>query len=904
MLLGRDAEQRVVDELLQSARTGSSAVLVLRGEPGIGKTALLEYAQSRAAGMTLLRSVGIEAEHELPFAGLHQLLRPCLGLLDRLPAPQAAALRGAFGLSFDPVENPFLVSLGLLSLLAEKSEEGPVLCLIDDAHWLDRSSQAALAFAARRLEAEPIAVLVTARTQEPNELELVGLDDAAAGALQRSKLEHPAAEEVVRLLLRAANGNPLALLELPAGLTLRQLGGAEPIVGPPPARGAVEEAFRARVAALPAAVRTALLLAAAEQSGDLQTLERALERSGVPPAALAAAQDAGLVRVNGGLEFRHPLVRSAVYGSASPSERRTAHETLAAVLEDPVSSAWHVALMSDRADEAIAAQLDAAGAQAVARGAHATAAAAFERASELSEDPSQKGHRLLWAAQTSLAAGSSHAALALVDRAQPLVRDQVSASELDVVRAAVSMREGSPGQTFSLARSAALTLAEREPERAVEMVSLMIWAAASGGWAASGVPDAHDTLAQILGGGPRRGFMQAMLDGAMALLHGEVAAAGDLFADALTQADGQPSDVIVTQLAGLIGQWTADFVPARDRFARVVAQRRAEGSLTELAGSLPLLAIGEMCTGHVQAANEATAEGIELLHQLGYEQDEISYLALQAWHASLIGDELECRGRAESAMQRGLATGVGWATGEAHLALGLLELGLGNAREAIEHLEQMDPGPFPPTTALATPEFIDAALRLGEPERARLALERFEAWAAVSRTPLVAGMLARCRAIMSDDAEQADLLFRDALRHHDLRMNPYERARTQLAYGERLRRDRRRVEARVQLRSALSAFEGLATGLWAERARDELRATGETARKRDASTVDTLTPQELRVARLVAGGASNKNVAAQLFLSRRTVEYHLSKVFVKLGVNSRLELTQVPLDPVLAVEDS
>jgi DNA-binding CsgD family transcriptional regulator len=912
MLLGREAEQRVVDELLQSARSGRSAVLVLRGDPGIGKTALLRYALSRAAGMTVLRGVGIEAEHELPFAGLHQLLRPCLGLVDRVPAPQATALRGAFGLSFDAVENPFLVSLALLSLLAEKCEEAPVLCLIDDAHWLDQPSQAALAFAARRLEAEPIAVLAAARTQEPRrfessglpELELAGLDDAAAGALLRSQIEHAVADEVVRLLLRTAKGNPLALLELPAGLTARQLGGVEPIVGPPRARGAVEEAFRARVAALPPAVRTALLLAAAEQSGDLPTLERALARSGVSASALVAAQDAGLVRVNGTLEFRHPLVRSAVYGSATHNERRTAHETLAAVLEDPVSSAWHVALMSDRTDEAIASQLDAAGAQAVARGAHATAATAFERAAELSEDPARKGQRLLWAAQTSLAAGRSRAALGCVERAQPLIQDPVDASELDVVRAAVSMRDGSPAQTFSLARSAALALSERQPERALEMVALMIWAAAEGGWAASGVVDAHATLAQISGGAARREFIHAMLDGAMALLRGEASPAGDLFADALARADDLASDVVVTQLAGLIGQWIADFIPARDRFARVVAQRRAEGLVIELAGSLPLLAIGEMCTGHVQAANDATVEGLELLHQLGYEQDEISYLALQAWNASLMGKEEECREHSASAIRRGLATGVGWATGEAHLALGLLELGLGNAREAIEHFEQMDPGPFPPTTVLATPEFIDAALRLGEPDRAQRALARFEAWAPVSRTPLVAGMLARCRAITATDAEQADLLFREALRHHDLRMNPYERARTQLAYGERLRRDRRRIEARVQLRSALDTFEGLGAGLWAGRAREELRATGETARKRDPSTIDTLTPQELRVARLVVGGASNKSVAEQLFLSRRTVEYHLGKVFVKLGVSSRLELARVPLDPVLAMQDS
>jgi len=912
MLVGRDAERRILDELLQAARDGSSSTLVLRGEPGIGKTALLRYAELGAAGMTVLRSVGIEGEHELPFAGLHQLVRPCLGLVDRVPAPQAAALRGAFGVGFDPVQNPFLVALGLLSLLGEAAEEGALLCLIDDAHWLDRSSQQALVFAARRLVAEPVAIVVASRTGEPRgfeagglpELELESLDDAAAEQLLRSRLARPAAAEVETMLLAAARGNPLALLELPAGLTDRQLQGAEPIVGPPPAHGAVEESFRARVQALPAPVRRALLLVAADQAGDLGTLERALGRSGLPDSTLQTAQEAGLVDLNGTVAFRHPLVRSAVYGLATRNERRAAHEMLAAVMEDPIGRAWHRALTCDRADEAIAAELDAAGGQAAARGAYGPAAAAFERAAQLSEDSSRRGQRLLWAAQASLAAGRSHAALAFVDQAQTLIRDEVGGSEVNVVRAAISMREGSPAETFSLARSAASALAQSAPERALELVSLMIWAAATGGWSASAVPDARATLAEISGGGARRDFMQAMLDGATAVLRGEAGVAGDLFADALMQADNLASDVVVTQLAGLIGQWSADFSPARDRFARVVAQRRAEGSVTELAGSLPLLAIGEMCTGHPQAAAEATAEGLELLHQLGYEQDEISYLALQAWTASLIGDEQACRDYSASTIQRGLATGIGWAVGEAHLALGLLELGLGNAREAIDHLEQMDPGPLPPTTALATPELIDAALRLGEPERAQLAFERFEAWAPVSRTPLVVGMLARCRAVMAADAEQADLLFREALRHHDLRMNPYERARSQLAYGERLRRDRRRVEARIQLRSALDTFEGLGTALWAARARDELRATGETARKRDPSTIDTLTPQELRVARLVAGGASNKSVAAQLFLSRRTVEYHLGKVYVKLGVSSRLELTKIPLDPVLAGGDS
>lgn len=912
MLVGRDHEQQVVHELLDAARGGRSAVLVVRGEPGIGKTALLGYAEERADGMTVLRSVGIEAEHELPFAGLHQLMLPCLDLMDRLPAPQAAALQGAFGLGFEQVQNPFLVALGLLSLLAEGCERCPLLCLVDDAHWLDRPSQQALVFAARRLVAEPVAVLVAARSGELHEfraeglqqLELRGLDDAAAGELLRSRLERPAAGDVLSMLLSAARGNPLALVELPAGLSDRQLQGTEPIVGPPPARGAVEESFRARVTALPENSRRALLIAAADQGSDLDTLERALERSGLPSSALHAARDAGLVQLNGTVAFRHPLVRSAVYRSATQSERRAVHETLAAVLDDPVRSAWHRALVTEGASEEVAAALDAAGGQAVARGAYATAAAAFERSSELSEQSPMKGRRLLWAAQTSFAAGRSSAAIALVERARPLLPDPVDAADLDVVRALVSLRKGAPAETFSMARSAATRLAGPAPERALEMIALMIWAAAHGGWASSGAADAFTTLGLIEGGGLRREFLQVMLVASLTLLDGDAALAGERFDQALELADRVPSDSMVTRLAGLICMWTASFVPARDRFRRVVAESRAAGLLSELAGDMPLLAISEICTGYAQPGLEAAAEGLELLRQLGYEQDEISYLALQAWISALTGKEEECREIAASAIQRGLATGVGWAVGEAHLALGLLELQLGNSHEALEHFEQMDPGPFPPTMVLATPDFIDAAVRLGELERAHLALRRFEAWAPVSRGPLADGMLVRCQAVLASDAEQADILFQDALRLHDLRIQPYDRARTQLAYGERLRRDRRRVEARTQLRAALDTFEGLDQPLWAARARDELRATGETARKRDPSTIDALTPQELRVARLVAAGATNKNVAEQLFLSRRTVEYHLGKVFVKLGVNSRLELARLPLDRVLATQDA
>jgi DNA-binding CsgD family transcriptional regulator len=908
MLLGREPEQCVVDELLQKARGGRSAVLVLRGEPGIGKTALLGYAERSAGDMTVLRCAGVEAEHEFPFAGLHQLLRPCLGRLDRLPAPQQAALRGAFGLSFDPVQSPYLVSLGLLSLLAEACDDGPVLGLIDDAHWLDRPSQEALAFAARRLEAEPMAILIASRQRKGQrfeaaglpELEVRGLDDASARALLQSRLKRPAADQIVTMLMRSARGNPLALLELPAGLTDGQLDGTDPIAGPLRAKGAVEESFRTRLGRLPAGVRQALLLAAAEEGGDLHTLRPALKQRGLPVTAFEDAEDAGLVeQVHGTVIFRHPLARSAAYRCATRGERQAAHRALAAVMDDPVRRAWHRALAADRADESIAAELDAAGAQAVLRGANATAAAAYERAAELSQQAPRQAGRLIAAAQTSLAAGFLDTAVTLTERAEPLVTDQADEAELDVIRAAVASKQGSPVGAFTMLRHAAVALAEHKPDRAVEMVALMVLAASSGGWVPQGIADAREVIARVQGGGVLQEFMHAFLRGAGALLDGDTSAAASRFDEALHVETRLAASPLGTTMAGLIGMWIADFPPARDRFARLVARRRAEGSLPELTLALLLLATAEMCTGRVQAGFDASAEGLELVRQLGSANDEASYLALHAWITALLGQEQQCRKCAAAASHLGLASGHGWVVSEAHLALGELELGLGNAAEAVEHFEQVDPGPFPPSSLLATPGLIDAALRLGQPSRARAALDRFAAWAPVSRTPLVNGMLARCRAVLAADRQQAEAWFAEALHHHDHRVPPLERARTQLAYGERLRRDRLKTEARVQLRGALDLFESVSTPLWAERARDELRATGETVRRRDSSTLETLTPQERRVARLVADGASNKDVAAQLFLSSRTVEYHLGKVFTKLGVASRVELARLPLEPAL-----
>ena len=903
LLVGRDTEQQAIDGLLDGARGERSAVLVLRGEPGIGKSALLEYAAGAAGGMRLLRCVGIEAEHELPFAGVHQLVRAHVGLVDRLPAPQATALRSALGLSFDGVQDRFLVSLGVLSLLAEVCDDGPVLCLVDDAQWLDRPSADALVFAARRFQAEPIALLFAARDGDPRRFDAPGLDELAlapldeqdAHALLATRLEGASAPaDVVAKLVTTARGNPLALLELPAALSTEQLAGVEPILGPPPVRGAVEAAFGDRVTGLPDGARLTLLVAALDEGSDLDTVERAAGRLGGSTADLEPAERAGLVRVDGEVAFRHPLVRSAVYRRATRAERRAAHEALAAVLSDPVRGTWHRALVADRADEQLAAELDAAAGQAVGRGAHASAAAAFERAAELTEVPARKGRRLRCAAQAGFGAGRLDAALALAERAQPLIRDPVDAAELDLMRLRVATSRGSPSEAYPLLVGAMPTITEIQPDRAVLLAIAMVVVSSMAGWPERGIADARDAIARIDSEGEAHRFMSAFLDGATALLDDEAAAAAPCMAEANAISDGVEGEGLLS-MPGLTNVYIGDLARARACFDRSAGKARAAGLIADVTGAAPLIAWIDVWERRAAAAEATIAEGLTLTRQLGFQNQETLLLADLARVDALRGREAACREHASDALGRALANGLNPGTNVARLALAELELGLGRPRDALEHLDALHPTPFPPVAFLAAPDVVDAAVRLGEPGRAAAAVDRLEAWAPVSPSPMVHGMVARCRGVLADDIDEAEHAFRAALDLEASGVPPFERARTQLSYGERLRRERRKTDARAQLRDALGTFEAIGAELWAERARGELRATGETARRRDASTVDELTPQELRIAQLVGAGASNREVGAQLFVSPKTVEYHLRKVFLKLGVASRVELANVRL---------
>jgi DNA-binding CsgD family transcriptional regulator len=644
---------------------------------------------------------------------------------------------------------------------------------------------------------------------------------------------------------------------------------------------------------LPDATRRLLLIAAADEAGDLGAVAQAAERLGLDATELDAAERHGLVRLERSVSFRHPLVRSVIYRSARRQDRKAAHEALADVVSDSASRAWHRALVADGADEGVAAELEAAAFEAAARGAQATACAAFERAAELSPDPTRRGHRLACAAQASLDAARPDAAIALVERAAAFVDDPQDAMQLDMVRAQFAGRRGSPADSLSLLRKASTRIARVAPEEASELLAWSVFVSITAGELEAGIGEAKRAIEAIGSSGPLGRFARTFIDGAAALFAGDAATAGDLLQDTLEIGrelrTGRPM-----VLKAFVHAFVGDYARSREVTAEAIARARADGKLGGQVGTFPLLILAELGEGRLAAAASSIAEGIDLAEQLGFDNDVTGCLALRARVAARQGREAECRADAEAAMRRSLAIGLVWVSEQARLAFAELELTLGNAAEALEHFEQLDPAPMPPVAPLAEPDVIDAALRLGDTTRARAALDRFAAWVPVTRAPVVKGMLSRCRAL-AEDADEADRLFREALEHHGAGTSVWERARTQLAYGEHLRRNRRKTEARAQLRNAVDAFEGLGAAPWADRARGELNATGETARKRDVSTLDELTPQELRIARLVADGGTNREVGAQLFVSPKTVDYHLRKVFVKLGISSRVELARIPL---------
>lgn len=903
MLAGRVAERAAVAALLVEARASRGAALVLRGPPGVGKSALIADAVSGADGARVLQTAGIESESPLAFAALQRLLRPAMGLVDRLPAPQATALRAAFGEAGGDGDR-FLVFLATLSLLAEAAEEAPVLAVVDDAHWLDDASAAALLFVARRLQAEPVALLFAAREGDVLHFDggdlpsvTVGdLDVTAAGALllDRAGLRIPA--DVLERLMTGTAGNPLALVELAGALSRDQLSGHTPLPAQLPLTEGVERAFLDRYRRLPAAARTFLLVAAADDAGRVSIVRRAARALGAGDDAVDTAEASGLVRSHAAaLVLRHPLVRSAVYGAATSNERRRAHRALADALvgaEHADRRAWHRAASVEEPDEAVVAELDQVAERATSRGGHEAASAAWERAAELTLAEERRAVRLLSAARSAWLASRPGRAQALADAARLHTDDAVLRADIDRLRARVEWNIGSAPVGHAILLRAARDVAGTDADRAREMAMMATAAATFGADSRVGIQpadfvgDAGDLTA------PRARCFALLLSGFSAVARGELADGAAAFRQAFTCCD-PAGDTDLSSNLGIAAMHLGEDAVVLDQFGRQVIEAREAGAVVLVLYALTRRTVSELTTGDWASAAAGSAEALALARATG--QAALAGLPL-AWLtllAALRGNhdeftahlaELEHPTRERDA---GLTSVVRhdvilWAKG-VHSAA--------TPATALHHLEQISHGVVRRMAAL---DRFEAAVRADQPRLARTWVDELAEFADATGASWARAASAHGRALLSDGAD-AQALYELALRRHTRSPHRVERARTQLAFGELLRRSRRRVDARSHLRAALETFEDLGAAPWAERARQELRASGETARLRDPSTATILTPQELQVARLVRQGLSTRDAAAQLFLSPRTIDFHLRNVFAKLGVASRGELTVLQL---------
>jgi DNA-binding CsgD family transcriptional regulator len=909
MLRGREVQQAAIGALLERAHEGASGALVLRGEPGIGKTALLDYAVSRATdAMPVLRAAGVESEAELPFAGLHQLIRPVAGHLGALPEPQRLALSAAFGLTTtaaDGAGDRFLAGLGALSLLAEIA---PVLCLIDDAHWLDRASSDALLFAARRLHRDGI-VMIFATRDYPGafhapgipEIPLTGLDAAAAaGLLADRDLGTGLHDDQRDQLIARTRGNPLALIELSAGVAAWPTLG--PAAAPVPVTSRVTDAFGHQLGSLPERTRSALVLAAADDTGDLSLLHRA----GLDITDLQPAEERGLISVAAGmLEFRHPLIRAAAYHRATHSQRVAAHRALAGACAGQTMSgestdgqgdrrAWHLAVSTAGHDEQVAAELEEAGNRAAARNAQAAAAAAFERAAHLSADQAAAARRLVLAAEAMLDSGQHQAARALAER----TARGTAAADLTVrllrVRALADVADGAMFSAYALNMEGAQAVAATDPERAVWMLIE----------AHHEIRQAHDreriaatvgqldALALPASASQRPVAWLIRWNAAMVLGSGtaDYPSLDMVIAEAGEHArrTGPRAQMIAAAGACLAGRDDA----MAEMGEALADDARSRGTIGLLPGGLSQKSWAEAMLGRYRDARISATEGRQLALDLGqpFWADWMS--GTLAYLAAIEGDEQACRDYARHVQQQDQSVA---AAAWAEAALIMLDLGYGRVAQALDRIEAAVAGPawHHPNIARLAPDQVEAAVRLGRPGAAAEAVARFGRWAPLVGQPWAAALLARCQALTAAE-NQAERHYQQALARHERDPRPFDQARTQLVYGEWLRRAKRKREARIQLHAALRAFEGLAAGPWAARARAELTAAGATAPQAPApDIVAALTPQELQITRLAARGLQNRDIAAQLFLSPRTVAYHLYKAYPKLGVSSRAELPAI-----------
>jgi DNA-binding CsgD family transcriptional regulator len=899
-LLGREREREVLDGLLDGARAARGGVLVIHGEAGVGKTALLDHAVEAAPDFRIARTVGVEAEMELPFAAAQQLCAPFLDLTERLPQPQHDALDVAFGLSTGRAPNEFLVGLAVLGLLAEVAEEQPLLCVVDDAQWLDSASARALAFVGRRLLAEKIALVFATRELGEElrglpDLEVRGLGDGDASALLSFVVPFLLDDQVRRRIVSETRGNPLALLELPRGLTPAQLAGGLGLVAAGGLAGRIEESFARRLEDLRDDTRLLLLLAAADPVGDPLLLWRAAEKLGISAEGVAEMETDGLLTLGEQVTFRHPLVRSAVYGSAPAQQRRAVHSALAEVTDrraDADRRAWHLAAAASAPDEEVASELERSAGRAQARGGLTAAAAFLERSSALTLDLARRAARALAAAEAKQQAGALDDALALVASAEAGPLDEVQRAQVDVLRARISLAADRGREAPRLLLTAAKRL-ESLDGAAARGIYLDALTAAFFAGRLGGDVDMRRVAAAARAARPAEspeGAADLLLDGLVVLITDGAAAGTPVLRKAVS---AFANDEIETEeglrwlwLAGRAAMYIWDYENTDALTQRQVRVGRESGALTVLPVSLSVRASVELWAGNLAEASSLIAEANAITDATDGRNVPYAPLALAAFRGREPDASRLIHASSGDFFERGEGMGLTltqWATALLNNGLARYDVGLAAADQAAEDPHELWFSP------LLMVELVEAATRSGWNDRAADALEVLSETTRPSGTRWAKGIEARSRALLAE-GEAAESLYHEAVelvRPTRLRV---DLARTHLLYGEWLRRERRRLDAREQLRTAYELFSEFGMEAFAERARVELEATGEHARKRTVDTLGELTPQETQVARLAAEGHTNREIAAQLFISPNTVDYHLRKAFRKLDVKWRTQL--------------
>jgi DNA-binding NarL/FixJ family response regulator len=903
-LTDRRSECAVLDRFVDEVRAGEGRALVVRGEPGVGKTVLLEYLAGRAAGCRVARAAGVQSEMELAFAGLHQLCTPMLDHAQSLPAPQRAALHTAFGLADGPPPDGFLVGLAVLGLLSEVAAERPLVCVVDDQQWLDRASAQALGFAARRLAADPVGVVFAARDPGHDlaglpELLVEGLAEGHARTLLQSVLSGPLDERVLEQIIADTHGNPLALLELPRGLTGAQLAGGFGLPGAGPLDERIEDSFGRQLATLPDQSRRLVQLAAADPSGDAAVVWRAAGRLGLDTRAAAPAVAAGLAEFGARVRFRHPLVRSAAYRSASVAERQQVHGALAEVIDpgaDPDRRAWHRAHAAPGPDEDVAAELERSAGRAQARGGLAAAAAFLERAALLTPEPDHWARRMLAAARATREAGAPEAALGLLAQAEAGPLDELQAAQLEYLRGQIAddQRRGSDAARLLLSAARRLGPLNARLARETYLEALTVATYVGDVFLPGGVREAAEAARAAPPAPTPPRPVDVVLDAFTLLLtQGYVAAA-----PALQQA----LELLSTLDAGTSEARRWRFL-AGGRVGMIIAMERCDweshealttgqaqvardmGALVQLRTAVMALTTAYVMRGEFGVAARMVEQERLIAEATGTPPVTTNAALLAAWQGrSQLASEL-----IQATVREGTARNAGYVVDFANCAAAVLYNGLGrygDARDAVGPAWRRRPVAL---GVFAAPELAEAAARTGEIPLARGALAWLSEHAQVAPTRWTLGIQARVRALLSDGAD-ADRGYQESIEHLARTSVRAQLARSHLLYGEWLRRENRRLDARAQLRTAYDMLSGIGADAFADRARRELLAAGETVRKRTVQTVGELTAQEAHIARLVVDGLTNAEIGAQLFLSVRTVEWHLRKVYTKLGVSSRREL--------------